>query len=266
MKKLLDESTDELTCSLLRAGAEHRPSPAAKAQLILALGAGGALGLFSSNAFAWLGTSAGKLTVLSMTLTVVGAVYVGTSYVGTSYVSTSASSSELPGPNSNVAAFEDVPSAAPAGQAARSGGRPETPAGGELQVAQLQAAGAELQPAAAATGVSGAALAQPLQLPADGVRSEDAPIGAASGSGKLASRSGARRPRRASAAAASPAEEVVARARLDAEVKLVDQMRSAAQHDDRAALTRLVQVYEAGFPEGELRQEVAQFAVRLERP
>ena len=75
MKKLLDETTDELTRELLLAGVEHRPPPGNKAQLIVALGAGSALGLFSSKALAWFGTSAGKLTVLGVTLSVAGVVY-----------------------------------------------------------------------------------------------------------------------------------------------------------------------------------------------
>ena len=54
MKRLVDETTDDLTRSLLAAGIEHRPPPGNKAHVIVALGAGGAFGLFSANAFAWL--------------------------------------------------------------------------------------------------------------------------------------------------------------------------------------------------------------------
>jgi hypothetical protein len=248
MKKLLDESTDELTCSLLRAGAEHRPSPAAKAQLILALGAGGALGLFSSNAFAWLGTSAGKLTVLSMTLTVVGAVYVGVS------------SSNEP--------LSSAPSSSAAPLAVNDTAREVPP--GSLQAGSMGSDPVAQAPSSAAPSADTRELEN--QGAAVGDATEAAPgSGPRGGSEKLATRSSARRQRRP---APEPAEavtkasdpEVMARARLDAEVQLVDEMRSAAQRDDRAALGRLVRSYETGFPEGQLRQEVAQFASRLERP
>src|SRR5262245_16832015 len=76
MKRLLDESTDELTRSLLQAGVDHRPAPDNKRQLLVALGAGSALGLFSSNAFAWLGTTAGKVTAAGVAVGVAGAVLV----------------------------------------------------------------------------------------------------------------------------------------------------------------------------------------------
>ena len=64
MKRLVDETTDELARSLLEAGIEHRPPPGNKAQVIVALGAGGALSMLSSNAFAWLSTTAGKVTAV----------------------------------------------------------------------------------------------------------------------------------------------------------------------------------------------------------
>jgi hypothetical protein len=76
MKRLVDESTDELTRSLLAAGIEHRPAPGNKAHVIVALGAGGAIGLFGSNAFAWLGTTAGKVTAAGVTVGIAGALFV----------------------------------------------------------------------------------------------------------------------------------------------------------------------------------------------
>jgi hypothetical protein len=76
MKRLVDESTDELTRSLLAAGIEHRPAPGNKAQVIVALGAGSAIGLLSSNAFAWLGTTAGKVTAAGVAVGVAGALFV----------------------------------------------------------------------------------------------------------------------------------------------------------------------------------------------
>src|SRR5688572_13637568 len=76
MKKLLDETTDELTRSLLAAGVMHRPPPGNKAKLLVALGAGGSVGLLSSKAFAWFSTGAGKMTVLGVAMGVAGAAYV----------------------------------------------------------------------------------------------------------------------------------------------------------------------------------------------
>ena len=75
MKKLLDETSDELTRSLLLAARAHRPPARSRARLLVALGAAGSLGLFSSKAFAWLGTSAGKLTLLGVGVAVAGGAY-----------------------------------------------------------------------------------------------------------------------------------------------------------------------------------------------
>jgi hypothetical protein len=75
MKRLLEESTDELERELLEAGAEHRPPARNQAKLLVALGVGGALGFLGSKASAWLWTTAGKLTLLSVALCTVGAIY-----------------------------------------------------------------------------------------------------------------------------------------------------------------------------------------------
>jgi hypothetical protein len=75
MKRLLEESTDELERELLEAGAEHRPSARNQATLLVALGVGGALGFLGSKTSTWLWTKAGKLTMLSVALCTVGAIY-----------------------------------------------------------------------------------------------------------------------------------------------------------------------------------------------
>src|SRR4051794_15259707 len=76
MKKLLDETTDDLTRALLEAGRSQRPPAANQAKLLVALGVGAGVGLFSAKAFAWLGTSAGKLTLLGVGLGIAGSVWV----------------------------------------------------------------------------------------------------------------------------------------------------------------------------------------------
>jgi hypothetical protein len=53
-----------------------------------------------------------------------------------------------------------------------------------------------------------------------------------------------------------------AAAGLDSEIQLVDAMRGAAQHTDAAALRRLLEAYRGQFPEGQLRQEVSELALR----
>ena len=58
----------------------------------------------------------------------------------------------------------------------------------------------------------------------------------------------------------------VDRSRLDAEVRLVDDMHWAARSNDREALGRFLETYRLTFPDGELKKEVAEFAERLERP
>jgi hypothetical protein len=49
---------------------------------------------------------------------------------------------------------------------------------------------------------------------------------------------------------------------LDSEIQLVDAMRGAAQRNDTAALRRLLAAYRGQFPDGQLRQEVAELALR----
>jgi hypothetical protein len=58
----------------------------------------------------------------------------------------------------------------------------------------------------------------------------------------------------------------VDRSRLDAEVRLVDDMHWAARSNDREALGRFLEIYRLTFPDGELKKEVSEFAQRLERP
>ena len=77
MKRLIDETSDDLTHSLLQAGIDHRPPPGSQARLLVTLGAGSALGLTTSKALGFWSTSAGKLTLvgLSVGVGVTGAFY-----------------------------------------------------------------------------------------------------------------------------------------------------------------------------------------------
>lgn len=83
MKKLLDETTDDLTRALLEAGARQRPPAGSRRKLLVALGASTAVGLFSSKALAWFGTGLGKWTTLAVTVGAVGTIYALTPGQGT---------------------------------------------------------------------------------------------------------------------------------------------------------------------------------------
>ena len=270
MKRLLDESTDELTRSLLRAGAEHRPPSGNKRQLIVAMGAGGALGLFSSNAFAWLGTTAGKVTAAGVAVGVAGAVLVA------GPLSSPASSSherQAREPERAVSAAQPAsqelarlqPVEPPSTQQAEPGSV-GAPSAGVVDTADV------LEEATAAPPqVSTPSAARGPERLARGASSKKA-------HGKKASARKARsRPARKHVAApiAEAAPEAAAgreatpearRAALDAEVRLVDDMHRAARRDDREALARLVAAYRSEFPDGQLEKEVADFEASLAQP
>jgi hypothetical protein len=291
MKRLVDESTDELTRSLLVAGIEHRPGPGSKARVIVALGAGGALGLFSSNAFAWLGTTAGKLTAAGVAVGVAGAVFIAAPRLVRDEPARAAQSSGVAIARQD-SKFQDRPLE----------GSPlaHIPAGGSLAEEAVAAPASE----SAASDLGSHAVGSSTSG------------GAASATGKTATKKlslwrerrmaarrraqhrAAEREETAELAAAKPApalatppadeldprggvEQSVAdppaveplqkvellqkNADLDSEVKLVDEMHWAARHNDHEALERFVERYRETFPDGQLKKEVAQFAARLER-
>jgi hypothetical protein len=234
MKKLLDETTDELTRELLLAGVEHRPPSGNKAQLLVALGAGSALGLFSSNALAWFGTSAGKLTVLGVTLGVAGAVYV----VAPLWTA---------GPSTQRA---------PEGSALRAISEPEAPVSGSTPGAAAAVVPAADVPDRPAVGGL---------VPSEG-RPDPAPDGESLPPKREPRRNGPLPAVSTLPAVGALGEQRVDRSRLDAEVRLVDDMHWAARRNDREALGRFLETYRLTFPDGELKKEVSEFAVRLERP
>jgi hypothetical protein len=285
MKRLLDESTDELTRSLLEAGVEHRPSPANKRQVIVALGAGGALGLFSSNAFAWLGTTAGKVTAAGVAVGVAGAVLVGAPVL------------RSPDAGGERVARHGVTERILAEKAAASASGPSDEA-----MAEPSALGSS-EDASEQRDLSGARqLEESLREPATTGSERGAAAGEATPRARDVSErrrarkvAGARRSRPVSGRKARPlaaeapgasaekvakqaADESVAevqalapvtqearRAALDAEVRLVDEMRAAARRDDHDGLARLVAAYQREFPDGQLETEVADFEALLER-
>jgi hypothetical protein len=297
MKRLVDESTDELTRSLLVAGIEHRPPQRNKATVIVALGAGGALGLFSSNALAWLGTTAGKVTAVGAAVGIAGAVFVAVPALqGDSGPRAGATASRGAPPIATApgAAEHDMDAPEKARPepgnvgAPRQAGTSEGPSplderrdgplyDGPLYDGQLgEAAGgnneANAQLAVAGEVVEGGSVAGSVDR--KGVDRKGARSSARSTSKKPhragASRSGKRLAAGGRASEAPKADEAVARTsaekdRLDAEVRLIDDMHWAARRNDRAALARSVQTYRETFPDGQLKAEAAEFAARLER-
>ena len=282
MKRLLDESTDELTRSLLEAGAEDRPPPGNQRQLIVALGAGGALGLFSSNAFAWLGTTAGKVTAAGVAVGVAGAVLVAGPLLRPADDARRVASGER-----SMTPEVSQHQAPPAPQAAAS----DTPSEPALSAEPALAAQTVPGPGDATSGDDTADEAPNALVPSEPSATPPARA-VARGRGNSERRvarhasasksSGTRRGKKASRrvahetpsvervkgvddAAASTSAQEARRAALDAEVRLVDEMHTAARHHDRDALTRLVAAYHADFPDGQLKKEVSDFETRLEQ-
>jgi hypothetical protein len=292
MKRLLDESTDELTRSLLGAGIEHRPPPGNKAQVIMAIGAGSAFGLFSSNAFAWLGTTAGKVTAAGVAVGVAGAVFVA----GPAFVASPRNTDVSAASASNTAARStasprvealDVDAELAVVSPAASPGSGAVSPDAELPG---QASGETLAGSGGEPSAEGLASASRSRVTASGERKK-----AASTKTKSSRRLSSRKPgqRRsggavpvlaegdALAAAGLPSPAVSAEvlaaegtaaegapagsSALDTEVRLVDDMHWAARRNDRVALGRFVEAYRETFPDGQLKKEVAEFAARLER-
>jgi hypothetical protein len=256
MKRLLDETTDDFTRALLVAGIEQRPPAGNKRKVLIALGAGSALGLFSSHALAWLGTSGGKLSVLGVALGMAGAAYVVEPW-------SEAETKRGPGaPLARVSpAVVSVPESAPPPEPSLRRAVSEQGNDGvePRDVASTDsAASSAVTPAVTPDGAS-AVRPRPVQL-----RSKRARVASAAtephGDGALPAASAL--PEGAAPVEVDPRSET---ASLEAEVRLVDDMRWAARHNNREALARLVATYHASFPDGQLEQEVSAFAARLER-
>jgi hypothetical protein len=282
MKKLLDESADDLTRALLEAGRFHRPPAKNQAQLLVAMGIGAGVGLFSSKAFAWLGTSTGKLSVLGVGLGIAGAVYTALPEAPPHSGSPSGARASLEAAAPSVSERALLPAAVPA------------PAGAPVAPA-LAANPAALNPAALnPTNVPALVADAPSEARTDSASSSRVANGTprrenAPAAGELPRR--ASKPRKSTAARRDdvveplerlaegpqpaapapppavgvPAEPEPALAHvsgLDSEIRLVDAMRGAAQRNDAPELRRLVDSYRGAFPEGQLRQEVSELALR----
>jgi hypothetical protein len=296
MKRLLDESTDELTRSLLVAGIEHRPPPGNKARVMMAIGAGSTLGLFSSNAFAWLGTTAGKVTAVGVAVGVAGAVFIAAPSVSQLLPSqghpSRAASGQESGPRVAMG-----PSQLGASPSRRAEGF--APVGGPDSVGTSVPAGDSLAADEASVTTPSTSVSSLPSEPVLGEHTFKEPTssGVASSGKTVTKKLSAWRERRLAArkraALSKPSEHarvepvaeavsgVVAHAAvapqpervdllaskddLDSEVRLVDDMHWAARHNDRDALSRFLERYRETFPDGQLKKEVAEFAARLER-
>jgi hypothetical protein len=274
MKRLLDESTDDLTRSLLSAGVEHRPPAGNKAQVMMALGAGSALGLFSSNAFAWLGTTAGKVTAAGVAVGLAGAVFVAASGVparegGHADASGARDRAVALNTQDPALAVNAQPDVAPVRGVASGGAA-------SAETSELSANNEALPLITDEAGEPGASQAD------ERAATGENRVARSSERRKAWARKNASKKRRAlaseapveedeaSVAAASnrPAALEVAApeaSALDTEVRLVDDMHGAARRNDRVALARYVDAYRESFPDGQLKKEVAEFAARLER-
>lgn len=288
MKKLLDDAaTDELTRALLKAGAAHRPPPGSKAKLLVALGASSAVGLFSSKAFAWLWTTAGKVTLVGVAVGVSGALYLAAPAGPRDEAGTSGRASRGAG---SMQAELDTPLPSGAGVSSLAGAPPvavddaltaperAAPVASERSAPELVVSEPPLEPApldreqraekqrppkakrASKTARTKAGKPTPEPAPSTKEPVAEAAAGAAvvdaPAIGALAE---------GPATEAQQAEVAAAeRSRLEAEVQLVDDMRRAARRQDYEALGHFVESYRQRFPDGQLRQEVADLA-RLER-
>lgn len=298
MKRLVDESTDELTRSLLAAGIEHRPAPGNKAQVIVALGAGSAIGLFGTNAFAWLGTTAGKVTAAGVAVGVAGALFVVAPQLDRKAGPPAAvrASHALPAGQPTAAdslgstadrrvarttgsQAEAEPSLEPSDGSSGGPSAPEAVAGHvtAYEAASPAAADFDATPASASDKAATKKLAswRERRLAARRTSAASRARGARRASSE-SSEASQNEPRAAgttvTVAAASPglaADGIdlhgTEKPDLDLEVRLVDDIHGAARRHDREALGRFLERYRDTFPDGQLKKEVAEFAARLEQ-
>jgi hypothetical protein len=251
MKKLLDESPDDLTRALLEAGRSQRPPAGNQAKLLLALGAGAGVGLFSSKAFAWLSTSAGKVTLASgVALGLAGAVSLALppeqpeqrearlSPVAPAPAAVAPAAPALP-----VPALVDAPAVVATRSATSSSGAMSVPA----RRAHAPAASERRH----RTAEQRRRIATRRDDAADPTETELA--------GPLAAVGARREPEHG---APEQGEQKAPAPGLDSEIQLVDALRGAAQRNDTEALRRLLEAYRGQFPDGQLRQEVSELALR----
>jgi hypothetical protein len=287
MKKLLDENTDELTRALLEAGRAHRPPATNQAKLLLALGVGSGVGLLSSKAFAWLGSTSGKLSVLGVGVVgvgVAGALYAGVpSSADASADRVAQSEARSSAVTSSAVTSSAVTSSAVTSSAVTSSAVPAHAQAGARVAAPPPAELSQFVPAHVADAPSRPGRDPVAGLPAvnEGpARRENAPAASESPHRTARVRKGSavrrddvherRAARHARAPVAAPPQPVAALAEadtpaapgLESELQLVDAMRGAAQRNDTRALRGLLESYRGSFPDGQLRAEVAELALR----
>ncbi|HTV23492.1 MAG TPA: hypothetical protein VMG12_32605 [Polyangiaceae bacterium] len=229
MKRLLDcdDPDDEVVRLLIRAGAQHQPSPRSKLRMIAALGLGSAVGLSASKVLAWLGTSSGKLAL---------AVTVAGTAAGGAYVLTSAS----PAPEASEAVAPRSVDAAVAPRVAHETGLPEPPARASSH-----------EPSASEPSAS--------EPSADALRERPAPSRQARARQRPQPADRAPTPTQP----APPPEPVDLEASLTEETHWVDRLRVAAEAGDRPSFERLARDYGERFPEGQLHPEVNRLRTSL---
>ncbi|MEO8182265.1 MAG: hypothetical protein ABI895_25800 [Deltaproteobacteria bacterium] len=275
MKKLLDETSDDLTRALLEAGRSYRPPAANQAKLLAALGVGAGVGLFSSKAFAWLGTSGGKLTLLGVSVGIAGSVWVALPSAEPARVEARLSATSVPAP---VAVAPSDPGGSSLAGSTISNAVParhiHAPVASEWR---RRAAGERKRTATrrddtvlrSETNLAGPLSAASASPPAVGALLQKEALQKAA-SQKAVSGAVSQEPESASASALLAASPSVAGldapeapgSGLESEIQLVDAMRGAAQRNDTSSLRRLVDSYRGTFPQGQLRQEVSELALR----
>lgn len=230
MKRLVDSSSSDFSRSLLKAAIEHQPPAHGPAKLLIALGVGGGFTLATSKAFAWLATSAGKVTVVVGGIAVTSAtVYLTNGAAPTDPVESS------PRGGASVASIADELTVAPMPPLAASAKKSEP--SGERVSLPSKAAEANFTP--------------PKVLPRSSSvkrrarrRVDKASTTASSGPGDVPTE--------------EPAETVPRpeqKLDLEQEIEWVDRIRLAVEADDGSQF-RLARRYHQLYPNGQLKVEV----------
>ena len=267
MKKLLDESSDDLTRALLEAGRSQRPPAGNQAKLLLALGAGGGVGLFSSKAFAWLSTSAGKVTLASVTLG--GVVLAGAAYLAVpsqqperleARLTLAALSQPVGSPPAEAALPPTVPARADAPAVAATSSA--TSSSGAMSVPARRAHAPAASEWRRRTAEQRGRIATRRDIADRQVRAQRAAAAPTETETELAGPLPAAAAPPPAVGALESEETTELAPGLDSEIQLVDAMRGAAQRNDTTALRRLLEAYRGQFPDGQLQQEVSELALR----
>jgi hypothetical protein len=238
MKRLVDQDDpgDDVLRLLIRAGANHQPSPTSKMRVMAALGLGSAVGLSASKVLAWLGTSSGKV---ALSATVIGVAAAGT-FALTSRTVAEVTSQPL--------------AATPVGRMP-GGSQPSAPTPVEWRAVRGDSQRAATAPAAVEPRLGQPALASDLDATAALV-----PLPERRTPPRALTSPRGRSP---SAAPRSDGDTPEIQAGLAVETAWVDQLRLAAEGQDRQAFERLLGQYSQRFPQGQLHPEVNRLRASL---